>query len=235
MRTRKIVAMTETTLSRTAPDAGPRRLLRITAAAAVAVVGGPLAFDLGGVLAPAIHDTAASTIAGNATANQALNTAHLVAFVLASYLLPIGAVGLAWLTYPRAPMLSAVGGLLALVGWAPFSALTALDDLAVRMTEQPGASYAPLLDRFTTDAVMTSYLLIYILAHLIAYVLLGAAMLRTRTLPRWTGWAVIASSPLTVLAFALPFSPRLIGGIAIGLLALGSVPPAYRLLTSADR
>jgi hypothetical protein len=63
---------------------------------AVAIVGGPLAYLLGGLLAPAIHDSGQASIAANPTSNAL----HLAAFVLACYLLPIGAIGLAGLAYP---------------------------------------------------------------------------------------------------------------------------------------
>ncbi len=92
---------------------------------AVAIVGGPLAYLLGGLLAPAIHDSGQASIAANAAANPTSNALHLAAFVLASYLLPIGAIGLAGLAYPRAPWLATIGGLLAVVGCLPHSALTA--------------------------------------------------------------------------------------------------------------
>jgi hypothetical protein len=74
-----------------------------------------------------------------------------------------------------------LGGLLGVVGWAPFSALAALDDLASVMSRQPGRSaYAGLLDGFTNDSVMGSYLIVYVVCHLVAYVLLGIALRRAR-------------------------------------------------------
>jgi hypothetical protein len=198
---------------------------------AVAIAGGPLLFLLGGVLAPSIHDTGQSSIAANAAANPTLNAVHLAAFVLASYLLPIGAIGLARLAYDRTPWLATVGGLLAVVGWLPFSALTALDDLTSAMAGPGGgASYAELLDRFTNDAVMGSYLIVYVVFHLVAYVLLGIALDRGRVIPRWAAWSMVASSPLTIAAFALPGSPRATGAAALTLLVLGSLPAARAML-----
>jgi hypothetical protein len=74
--------------------------------------------------------------------------------------------------------------LLAVVGWLPFSALAALDDLTSTMAQLPDSgSYAGLLDRFSTDAVMSTYLIVYIVGHLVAYVLLGIALLRARVIP----------------------------------------------------
>ena len=206
-----------------------RRLLQLVMA--VAIVGGPLSYLLGGLLAPAIHDSGRASIAANAAADPKSNAAHLAAFVLASFLLPVGAVGLAQLAYPRAPWLATIGGLLAVVGWLPFSALAALDDLTSTMASLPdGGAYAGLLDRFSTDAVMSTYLLVYILGHLVAYVLLGIALGRAGVVPGWAAWAMVASSPLTVAAFVLPGSPRAVGGVALALLVLGSVPAALGMV-----
>ena len=212
----------------------PERLLRVVAA--IAIVGGPLGFLVGGALAPAVHGSSRSTIAANVAASPVTNAAHLAGFVVASYLLPIGAIALASLAYRRTPWLATIGGLLAVVGWLPFSALAALDDLASAMAELPGSgSYATLLDRFTTDAVMNSYLIVYIVCHLVAYVLLGIALRRAGAIPGWAAWAVIASSPLTIAAFVLPgqvgAAGVALGVTALSLLLIGSLPAARTVLT----
>jgi hypothetical protein len=89
------------------------------------------------------------------------------------------------------------------------------------------------LDRFSTDPVMGTYLLIYVVGHLVAYVLLGAALLQGRVIPRWAAWSIIASSPLTIAAFVLPGSPRAAGAVALTLLVLGSLPAARATLLAA--
>lgn len=86
---------------------GYERLLRTVLAATI--VGGPLGYLIGGLLAPAIHTSGRSTIDANAVANPATNAVHLMAFVVASFLLPVGAVGLAYLAYRRTPWLATIG------------------------------------------------------------------------------------------------------------------------------
>jgi hypothetical protein len=204
---------------------GPLALIRTTLA--VAIIGGPLGYLVGGALSPSVHASGSSSIAAAATANPTTNAIHLVAFVLATFLLPVAVVGLAWLAYPRAPWLATIGGLLGVIGWLPFSALTALDDL-INATggDQRDAS---LLDRFSTDAVMSTYLVVYIVCHLAAYVVLGVA-LRT-VVPTWAAWCLIASSPLTVAAFVAPAAATLItGSVALTMLLVGSIPAAARVL-----
>lgn len=121
------------------PAPGYERLLRVVLA--VAIVGGPLGFLLGGLLAPAVHNSGRSTIAANAAANPVINATHLAAFAVASFLLPIGAAGLAYLAYRRTPWLPTIGGLLGVAGWLPFAALTALDGLAATMPNCPTAGH----------------------------------------------------------------------------------------------
>lgn len=211
---------------------GPQRLVRVLAA--VAIVGGPLGYLLGGVLEPAAHADGRVTIAANSAANPATNTIHLAAFMVASFLLPVGVVALAWLAHRRAPWLATIGGIFGVVGWLPFAALTALDDLAVAMARAPqGGSYATLWDGFAYDAVMNSYLIVYILAHLVAYVLLGIALHRARVIPAWAAASMIASSPVLIAAFVLPgqLEPAglAVAAASVVLLILASLPAAYAL------
>ena len=201
-------------------------------AMALAIIGGPLGYLVGALLAPAIHDSGALTIAANRAANPVANDIHVAAFMIAAFLLPVSVGGLAWLAHPAAPRLATVGGVLGVVGWLPYSALTALDDLARTMGDMPpGTDYAGLLDRFTNDPVMNGYLIVYIIGHLLTYVLLGIALRRARVVPRWASWALVASSPLTLAVFVLPTRPVALGYVALGLLAVGSLPVARAMVT----
>lgn len=210
-------------------EPGPQRLVRVLAA--VAIVGGPLGYLIGGVLEPVGHANGRVTITANATANPTVNAVHLVAFVIASLLLPVGVAALAYLARRRAPWLAVIGGILGVLGWLPFSALTALDDLAVAMTRAPDhGSFAGLWDVFAFDAVMNGYLFIYIVGHLLAYILLGVALLRAGVLPRWAAIAVIVSSPLMIAAWVVPGGLGRVGlviaAVSVGLLIVGSLPAA---------
>ncbi len=210
---------------------GYERLLR--GAVAVAIVLGPLGYLVGGLFAPAIHEPGHATILANANASSVTNAVHLVAFFIASFLLPIGVVGLAYLAYGRTPWLATVGGMLGVLGWLPFSALTALEDLAVVMAHTGGTSFASLLDDFSNDAVMNGFLITYIVCHLVAYVLLGIALHRARAIPAWAAWLMIASSPLTIAAFAFHDAARsAVGVVALALLFVGSIPAAWSLVAT---
>jgi hypothetical protein len=211
----------------TSLNSNPGRVIRIVLA--VGAVGGPLGYLVGGTLSPSIHASGAEAVTAAAEADPVLNGLHMVAFVAASYLLPIGAVGLAMVAYRRRPWLATIGGLMAVVGWLPFSALTALDDL-INRAEGQGA-FATLIDRFSTDPVMSSFLIVYVVGHLVAYVLLGIAL--RDDIPRWAAWCMIASSPVTVAAFIVPLAARTpVGSAGLALLFVGSAAAAPAILHS---
>lgn len=208
---------------------GYERLLRLILA--FAIIGGPLGYLVGALAIPAIHASGLETIEANATAESFTNGIHVSAFVVASFLLPIGAAGLAYLAFPAAPWLATVGGLLGVVGWLPFSSLTALDDLAIVMAHRSDQTLsANTLDAFTNDPVMTTYLLVYVICHLMAYILLGIGLRRARIIPFWAACAMVASSPLTIAAFAFhDAGRRAVGAAALTLLLLGSLPAAFAI------
>lgn len=199
----------------------------VRAIVAVATVAAPVAVLVGTLLNPAIGGTAQANLAANATGGTA-DLIHVAAFVAATFLLPLNALGLAWVAASR---LSAWGGLLGLVSWLPFAALTAQDDLTWRLAHQPDPlRYADLWLGFTTDPVMTTYLAVYAAGHLIAYTMLGTALLRTRSIPVWAAWAIVATNPLQVIAFVVQPATRVLLVIAVLVLAVGCVPAAVALL-----
>ncbi|GAA1869983.1 hypothetical protein GCM10009715_16250 [Paeniglutamicibacter psychrophenolicus] len=94
----------------------------------------------------------------------------------------------------------------------------------------PGGDLGALLDAFTNDAVMATYLVVYVVFHLVAYVMFGIILGRGRIIPRWAAWAMAASSPLTVAAFAFRSSARTtVGVVALALLLAGSLPAALAM------
>ncbi len=76
---------------------------------------------------------------------------------------------------------------------------------------------------------MGSYLIVYIVGHLVAYVFLGVAL--RDDIPRWAASCMIASSPLTIAAFMVPTAGRLpVGSAALTLLFVGSAAAAPAIL-----
>ena len=198
------------------------------------IVSGPLVAFLYGFLNPTpLHLTnGAVAIAVNATANPLANQLHLVLGVVLSFLLPIWYLGIAWLALRGAPWLATLGGLLGLVGWIPWSALIGQEALTATMAQMGGGpQLAALWERYNGSGVLTAYLLIYIVGHLLAAVLLAIALGRAHLVPAWAVWALALTSPVQIVIFLVH---QLAVGIVVALLWFGSSLPIARALLRGD-
>lgn len=200
---------------------------------ALAIALAPIAFAVGAFFEPSQHITSgAAAIAVNAAADPVTNNLHIAGFVLAAFLLPISVVGMARLALPASPWLATVGGTIGLLGWLPFAALAAQDDLTLQMARLgPGDRLGPLWERFNDDATMTLFLVVYIVGHLLAYVLLPIALRRARVIPAWSAWLLVSTTPLTLAFFATRLRFELVGWTLLVLLlaafVVGSLPVAW--------
>src|ERR1700716_329159 len=184
-------------------DRGARALRRVFFAASILLA--PLVLIPGTIFNPAIGGigNGAANIAANAAANPLTNQLHVATYVLETFLLPLSVLGLSGLAIRRSPWLATIGGGLGLVGWLPWSALVAQDDLTYEMAQAGSSPHVVALwNRFTTDGTMLFYTLSYVVAHLLAYVILAIALRQARVIPAWAAWALALTSPFTVAAFA---------------------------------
>jgi hypothetical protein len=198
---------------------------------ALAILVAPITYCLGGVLDPIVHVVdGTSNIAAYASANPYTNGLHLASFVLGSFVLPISIIGIARLLMPRSPWFATIGGGLGLLGWLPFSALTAQEDLTLQMARLGGDTQllGALWERFNADATMTLFLVVYIAAHLAAYVVLAIGLYRARLIPAWAAWTLGSSTPLVLAFFATRQRSEVLGlAFELAFMAtfiIGSVP-----------
>src|SRR5690348_13929572 len=173
----------------------------------------------------------------SAMAGPTGNTLHFIGAIAASFFLPLGYLGMSLLGMRRAPWLATISAALSLVGWIPWAALISLDDLAYDIGR---AGSTPQLDAlwtsFNGDAVMTTFLLIYIIGHLLSAVLIGVMLGKLHLIPAWAAWAFALTSPLTfpiILVHALIFQDVL-KYVVCALWILGALPAALAMLTNKD-
>jgi hypothetical protein len=188
----------------------------------------PVVLIPGTIFNPAVGGigAGAANIAANVAADPTTNQLHIAVYVLETFLLPLSALGLAWLAIRRSPWLATIGGGLGLFGWLPWSALAAQDDLTYQMAQMGGDQrFVALWNRFTTDGTMMFYLLEYVIGHLLAYVVLAIALRRARVIPAWAAWALALTSPLTVASFATRQHALLY--VVLAFWIAGSIPAAY--------
>ena len=120
---------------------------------------------------------------------------QLVAAVAASFFLPLGYLGMSLLGLWHAPGLATVSAALSLIGWIPWSALISLDDLAYDITRLGGnTGLVALWSQFNSDAVMSTYLVIYVIGHLLSALLIGLMLGRLGIVPAWAAWCASSGS-----------------------------------------
>ena len=173
----------------------------------------------------------------SAMAGPTGNTLHFIGAIAASFFLPLGYLGMSLLGMRRAPWLATISAALSLVGWIPWAALMGLDDLAYdidRIGSTP--QFAALWTHFNNDAVMTIYLLIYIIGHLLSAVLIGIMLGRLRLVPIWAAWAFALTSPLTILIFPVHniVFQDVLKYVICALWIIGAIPAALTMLRHQD-
>src|SRR5256714_10786913 len=131
----------------------------------------------------------------SAMAGPTGNLLHFIGAIAASFFLPLGYLGMSLLGMRRAPWLATISAALSLVGWIPWAALMGLDALAYDINQIGStAQFAALWTHFNGDPVMTIYLLIYVIGHLVSAVLIGFMPSRPRLIPASAAWAFALTS-----------------------------------------
>jgi len=172
-----------------------------------------------------------------ALAGPTANTLRLIGAVAASFFLPLGYLAMSLLGARRMPNLAFICAALALVGWIPWAALIVLDDLAITI-DQTGNTpqLTALWARLNGDPTMTTFLLIYIIGHLLSAILIGYMLGKLRIIPVWAAWAFALSSPATILLFIIRVAvvQRTLVFLIPALLLAGAIPAASAMLRGKD-
>ena len=173
----------------------------------------------------------------SAMAGQTGNTLHFIGAIAASFFLPLGYLGMSLLGMRCAPWLATISAALSLIGWIPWAALMGLDSLAFDI-DQVGSTpqFVALWTHFNGDTVMTIYLLIYIIGHLLSAVLIGFMLGRLHLVPAWAAWAFALTSPLTIpiiLVHNVVFQDVL-KYLICALWIIGAIPAALAMLKNKD-
>jgi hypothetical protein len=168
--------------------------------------------------------------AAAAAAGATRNTLRLIGAVTASFFLPLGYLAMSLLGTRRAPNLAFICAALSLVGWIPWAALIVLDDLAITI-DQAGNTpqLTALWTRLNDDPYMTTFLLIYVIGHLLSAVLIGYMLGHLRIIPVWAAWAFGLSSVATILIFPIhnDVVQEALKYLVCLLLFIGAIPAAY--------
>ena len=174
----------------------------------------------------------ASAVATNATDSDLMDQTHLVAQLIAAYLLPLGFLAMAWLANRRAPWLASIGAFITLLGFLPLALYVGQDSLfydIARWGSNP--QFVDLAQRWNTDGIMAFYGMMFGLGTVFGPTLLGIALWRSRAIPVWAAICLTFSRLPVFLFNFVPY--RVETAIVIGgtvLLFTGSIPAALTVL-----
>ena len=172
-----------------------------------------------------------------AMADSTGNTLRLIGAVAASFFLPLGYLAMSLLGMRRKPGMAFICAALSLIGWIPWAALIVLDDMAITI-HQTGSTpqLEALWARINGDAVMSTFLLIYVIGHLLSAVLIGYMLGRLRIIPVWTAWAFALTSLFTILIFPIHniVVQDVLKYLICAFLIIGAIPAAFAMLRGRD-
>ena len=204
---------------------------------AACILLAPLSITLYLISWPGNQRAPLTPLIASAMAGPTGNTLHFIGAIAASFFLPLGYLGMSLLGMRRAPWLATISAALSLVGWIPWAALMGLDALASDINQIGStAQFAALWTHFNGDPVMTTYLWIYVIGHLVSAVLIGFMLGRLHLVPVWAAWAFALTSPLTIviiLIHSLVFQDVL-KYLICALWIIGAIPAALTMLTNKD-
>src|SRR5947209_5049302 len=174
----------------------------------------------------------ATAIATNARDSDLMDQTHLVAQLIAAYLLPLAFLTMAWLANRRSPWLASIGAFISLLGFLPLALYVGQDSLfydIARWGSSP--QFVDLAQRWNNDGIMAYYGIVFGVGTVFGPTLIGLALWRSRAIPVWAA-ICLTLSRLPVLLF--PFVPYhvetaiVLAGVV--LLFIGSLPAALAVL-----
>jgi hypothetical protein len=164
------------------------------------------------------------------SAPNALLQLFLVVNLLAPYLYPLSYIGLGLVALRRSSWLAVLGMICGWIGSVPFGYFADQEGLLAAMSHLHFDShYAALVTQYMGDPHLIAVAGGWVIGHLLGYVLLGVAFVRSDLVPRWTG-VVLIVAPIVMgpLAYGTGLGAlQVLGYLLVG---AASVPVARVLL-----
>lgn len=174
----------------------------------------------------------ASAVATNATDSDLMDQTHLVAQLIAAYLLPLGFLAMAWLANRRAPWLASIGAFITLLGFLPLALYVGQDSLFYDIARWGSSlQFVELAQRWNSDGVMAYYGIAFGAGTVFGPTLIGLALWRSRAIPVWAAICLTCSRlPVFLFSFVPYHVETAIVLAGVVLLFIGSMPAALAVL-----
>jgi len=231
------VALSQTRPHQQPADSEPAYHKFHRACLAVCIVLAPVvlflgfAFDpTGGVGVP----SSAAVVAAEFKAASPLQIQLFLYFnAVTVYFFPLSFIGLGLLAMRRSPWLATIGMIFGLAGSLPFAVFVGPEALAASLG-QLGASASVIAVWEYVRAQGAIFLLSgsWVVGHLLGYILLGIALIRSRAIPLWAAILIIVGIPFQAAGYGMHVS--ILQLICFALIFLGSIPAALAMLELRD-
>lgn len=204
------------TSSQTRPPATPRDLRPLWRVLLALVIPlGPLGIAATRAVMPYWTDDDVETATGLMLSEPGRAAAMEWIFFVAYPLLLLSVLGVAHAARRGAPRLATAGGLIAFLSCAFVGAVGSTDAVT---TALDGAGYEPgaivAVAEATTAAPMTSVAtLLFVIGHILGFILLGVAVARSGIVAPWVGWMIAVSQPIHLVS-AIIVPSRLLDVVA---------------------
>jgi Domain of unknown function (DUF4386) len=165
-------------------------------------------------------------LAGAAADPAAIRLSVWLGLLTSLTLIP-ATIAVIWVCRRRSPRLTSVAAVLSLLGFSAALILPA-DELVALTTAEEGldrATVLALIDAEWGQPTVAVALLLFLVGMVIGGILLGIALWRSRTAPRWMALALIVSSPSHVV-----FGPNALAALSWALAAVGFAGASVALL-----
>jgi hypothetical protein len=171
----------------------------------------------------------ASAIQAYRVAPASLLQVFLAINLVMPYVYPLSYLALGLAALPRSQVLATLGMVAGWVGSVPFGSFSDQSGLLSAMARlHTDAPYAALIGEYMHDPHLLAVATGWVIGHLLGYVLIGAAILRSDRLPRWTGAVLIAAAiAIGPIAYGTGVNALQVGGYLA--VAAASVPVAWTL------
>ncbi len=208
---------------------------------AVLIVATPLVMASWFALCPQYGDPSCPTnarplamLAAYRAAPAGLMQAFLIVNLAVAYLFPLGYLGMGLVAWRRSPWLTALG---VGCGWVGAIVWGYIADQSFLLTDmahtQHDAEFAALEAAYFADWHILVVASGWVIGHLLGYLLLGIALLRSKLVPAWSAAMIIAAAPIMgPLAYGLNQNALQILGYLM--VAVGCVPAARSLVRSSQ-
>src|SRR6266567_1288696 len=205
--------------------------------AAIVVVLAPLTMSAWFALCPQYRNPACPTNAdplavlhAYRSAPAALREAFLIVNFITPYLFPLSYLALGSAVLRRSPWFAMLGMAAGWIGAMPWAFISDQSFLLVDMTRfHSDGVFANLETAYIQDPHIFLIAAGWVLGHLLGYVFLGIALVRSAVVPRWSGALLVVATPV-MGPLAYGSGLNILQILAYLLVAVASVPVARVLL-----